>query len=39
MNNQKPIFWKQLAWMAALWLASVLALAAVSMIIRTWLWL
>lgn len=29
--------WQKLAWMAAIWAASVLALGAVAMVIRTWL--
>jgi hypothetical protein len=29
--------WKQLAWMAVIWLAGVLALAAVASVIRWWL--
>ncbi len=29
--------WKRLAWMAGLWLASVLVLGTVAMIIRWWL--
>lgn len=29
--------WQRLAWMAAIWLGSVLALGAVAMIIRFWL--
>ena len=37
MDRQKPTLWKQLGWMAGLWLASVLALGIVSLIIRTWL--
>lgn len=30
-------FWQRLAWMAAIWLASVLTLGAVAMVIRYWL--
>jgi hypothetical protein len=37
MDPQKPRLWKQLGWMAGLWLASVLALGTLSLIIRTWL--
>ncbi len=29
--------WKRLAWMAAIWLASVTVLGAVAMVIRWWL--
>jgi hypothetical protein len=29
--------WKRLAWMAAIWLASVSVLGAVAMVIRWWL--
>ncbi|MET0371061.1 MAG: DUF2474 domain-containing protein [Sphingobium sp.] len=29
--------WKRLAWMAAIWTASVAALGAVAMLIRLWL--
>ena len=33
---QSPL-WKRLAWMAAIWLASVAVLGAVAMVIRFWL--
>lgn len=33
----QPPMWKRLAWMAAIWIASVLALGAVAGIIRWWL--
>ncbi|KEO89121.1 oxidase [Erythrobacter longus] len=33
---QSPL-WKRLAWMAAIWLASVTVLGVVAMIIRFWL--
>ena len=36
MEKDSPI-WKRLTWMAGIWLASVLALAAVSGLIRLWL--
>jgi len=36
METQAPL-WKRLAWMVAIWGASVLALALVAGIIRLWL--
>jgi hypothetical protein len=36
MEAPSPV-WKRLAWMAGIWLASVIALALVAGIIRLWL--
>jgi hypothetical protein len=36
MERQAPL-WKQLAWMAGIWAASVLALGLVAGLIRIWL--
>lgn len=36
-DPREPPLWKRLAWMAAIWSASVAMLGLVAMIIRVWL--
>lgn len=36
-TEPQPPLWKRLAWMAAIWLASVTVLGVVAMIIKFWL--
>jgi hypothetical protein len=37
MRAPTAIVWRQLAWFVGLWFASVIALGAVSLVIRAWL--
>ena len=37
MTGEASPLWKRLAWMAAIWTASVLALGIVAMLLRWWL--
>ncbi|MGH6614551.1 DUF2474 family protein [Sphingomonas sp.] len=37
MESEADPLWKRLAWMAAIWAASVAALGVVAMLIRWWL--
>ena len=36
MTQDAGPLWKRLAWMAAIWVGSVAALAAVAMVLRAW---
>lgn len=36
MNGEAPL-WRRLAWLAAIWAASVAALGVVAMVLRAWL--
>lgn len=37
MTDRPPLLWRRLLWFVGLWLGGVLAVGAVSLLIRTWL--
>ncbi len=36
-KTEAPLLWKRLAWMAAIWAASVAVLGVVAMLLKAWL--